>query len=102
MSRGLLVCKDNSIGQRIEKKEEVDMIGRGGKTLLKNGQGCTLQAKLWQLKTGQDGKGLGRGHLWCPIKPCKIMGYTRLDFLAHQIRIPRLSPVPTNLFLHTG
>ena len=27
---------------------------------------CTLPAQLGQLKTGQDGKGLLRIHLWCP------------------------------------
>ena len=31
---------------------------RGGKTILKNGQGWTLPAQPEQLKTGQDGKRL--------------------------------------------
>ena len=32
----------------------------------KSGQEWTLPAQLGQLKTGQDGKGLLRIHLWCP------------------------------------
>ena len=31
-----------------------------------SGQEWTLPAQLGQLKTGQDGKGLLRIHLWCP------------------------------------
>ena len=38
----------------------------GGKTISKSGQDWTLPALLGQLKTGQDGKGLLRIHLWCP------------------------------------
>ena len=34
-------------------------------TISKSGQEWTLPAKLGQLKTGQDGKGLLRIHLWC-------------------------------------
>ena len=37
-----------------------------GKTILKSGQGWTMPTQLGQLKTGQDGKGLLRSHLWCP------------------------------------
>ena len=33
---------------------------------IKSGQEWTLPAQLGQLKTGQDGKGLLRIHLWCP------------------------------------
>ena len=32
----------------------------------KSGQEWTLPSRLGQLKTGQDGKGLLRIHLWCP------------------------------------
>ena len=32
----------------------------------RTGQKWTLPAQLGQLKTGQDGKGLLRIHLWCP------------------------------------
>ena len=44
---------------------------RGGqkkrwKTISKSGQEWTLPAQLGQLKSGQDGKGLLRIHLWCP------------------------------------
>ena len=39
---------------------------RGGKTISKSGQEWTLPAQLGQLKTGRDGKGLLRIHLWCP------------------------------------
>ena len=38
----------------------------GGKTISKSEQEWTLPAQLGQLKTGQDGKGLLRIHLWCP------------------------------------
>ena len=47
------------------KEKEADR-RRGGKTILKSGQEWTLPAQLGQLKTGQDGKGLLRIHLWCP------------------------------------
>ena len=36
------------------------------KTISKSGQEWNLPAQLGQLKTGQDGKGLLRIHLWCP------------------------------------
>ena len=39
---------------------------RGGKTKSKSGQEWTLPAQLGQLKTGQNGKGLLRIHLWYP------------------------------------
>ena len=48
-----------------EKEKEADR-RRGGKTISKSGQEWTLSAQLGQLKTGQDGKGLLRIHLWCP------------------------------------
>ena len=35
-------------------------------TISKSGQERTLPAQLGRLKTGQDGKGLLRTHLWCP------------------------------------
>ena len=38
---------------------------RGGKTILKSGQGWTLPAQLGQLKTGQDGEGLLQSRLLC-------------------------------------
>ena len=43
-----------------------EAIERGRKTISKSGQEWTLPAQLGQLKTGQDGKGLLRIHLWCP------------------------------------
>ena len=49
----------------MEKEKEADR-RRGGKTISKSGQEWTLPAQLGQLKTGQDGKGLLRVHLWCP------------------------------------
>ena len=36
----------------------------------RDGQGSPAQ--LGQLKTGQDGKGLLRGHLWCHIDLAKL------------------------------
>ena len=55
--------KDNPTGhsERKKKKRQTEE-----KTVSKSGQEWTLQAQLGQLKTGQDGKGLLRIHLWCP------------------------------------
>ena len=50
----------------VKEKEKVADRRRGGKTMSKSGQEWTLPAQLGQLKTGQDGKGLLRIHLWCP------------------------------------
>ena len=47
------------------KKEKEAHRRKGGRTISKSGQEWTLPAQLWQLKTGQDGKGLLRIHLWC-------------------------------------
>ena len=55
----------SNIAQWKEKEKEADR-RRGGKTISKNGQEWTLPAQLGQLKTGQDGTGLLRIHLWCP------------------------------------
>ena len=57
--------KENPTGHSEKKGEEADR-RTGGKTISKNGQEWTLPAQLGQLKTGQDGKGLLRIHLWCP------------------------------------
>ena len=57
--------KDNPTGHSERKKKEADR-RRGGKTISKSGQEWTLTAQLGQLKTGQNGKGLLRSHLWCP------------------------------------
>ena len=54
--------KDHSRGHIEWKNEKETDRRRGGK---KSGQGWTLPAQLGQLKTGQDGKGLLRSHLWC-------------------------------------
>ena len=51
------LSKDDSAGHSARKKENVH-IRRGGKTILRSGQGWTLLAQLGQLKTGQGGKGL--------------------------------------------
>ena len=40
----------------MEKEENVDRT-RGGKIMLRSGQGCTLLAQLGQLKTGLGEKG---------------------------------------------
>ena len=49
----------------VEGKEEVDR-RRGGKTILKSGQECTISIQLGLLKTGQRRKGMLQIHLWCP------------------------------------
>ena len=48
-----------------KRKKKTDR-RRGGKAISKSGQEWTLPAQLGQLKTGQDGKGSLRNHLWCP------------------------------------
>ena len=62
MSSGL--AKTILQGTVKEKEKEADR-RRGGKTISKSGQEWTLPAQLGQLKTGQEGKGLLRIHLWC-------------------------------------
>ncbi|MEW8547783.1 MAG: hypothetical protein AB2693_30110 [Candidatus Thiodiazotropha sp.] len=56
-----MVSKDNSEGhierKKKENEEEVDR-RRGGKTILKSGQGWTLLAQQEQLRTRPSGKGL--------------------------------------------
>ena len=65
---------DNPTGhsERNKKEKEADR-RRGGKTISKSGQEWTSPAQLGQLKTGQDGKGLLRIHLWCPRRPSKVI-----------------------------
>ena len=58
--------KDNPTGHSERKKKKRQTEEEGGKTTAKSGQEWTLPAQLGQLKTGQDGKGLLRIHLWCP------------------------------------
>ena len=57
--------KDNPTGHS-ERKKKKRQTENSGKTISKSGQEWTLPAQLGQLKTGQDGKGLLRIHLWCP------------------------------------
>ena len=57
--------KDNPAGHSERKKKKEADRRRGGKTISKSGQEWILPAQLGQLKTGQDGKGLLRIHLWC-------------------------------------
>ena len=40
---------------------------RGGKTILRDGQGWILRTQLGQLKTGLGGKGLLLNHMWSSI-----------------------------------
>ena len=49
----------------VKGKKEADR-RRDRKTIPKSGQEWALSAQLGQLKTGQNGKGLLRIHLWCP------------------------------------
>ena len=58
MPQGLLVEQRQFYRvQSMEKQEEVDR-RRGGKAILKIGQGWTLPAQQGQLKTGQEWKGI--------------------------------------------
>ena len=65
VSRSSGLAKTILQGTGKEKEKEADR-RRGGKTISNSGQEWTLPAQLGQLKTGQDGKGLLRIHLWCP------------------------------------
>ena len=64
----LSVCPSirSSIRLSEMKKKKRQTEEEVGKTISKSGQEWTLPAQLGQLKTGQDGKGLLRIHLWCP------------------------------------
>ena len=55
---GSKLSKDNSAGQNTRKKKKRLYRRRDGKIILRSGQGWTLLAQLWQLKTGLGGKGL--------------------------------------------
>ena len=55
------------------KEKEADR-RRGGKLILKGGQGWTSLAQQGQLKTGHGRKELLRSHLMCPQRPSKVMG----------------------------
>ena len=55
-------------------------------TISKSGQEWALPAQLGQLKTGQDGKGLLRIHLWCPDDLPRLWDrLERIDFPRFQI-----------------
>ena len=58
--------KDNPTGHSERTKKMRQAERRGGKTISKSGLVWTLPAQLGRLKTGQDGKGLLRIHLWRP------------------------------------
>ena len=51
------LSKDNGTGPCERKKEEREHRRRGGKAILRSGQGWSLLAELGQLKTGLGGKG---------------------------------------------
>ena len=56
---------DNPTGhseRKKKKRQTEEEVGRQYQRMDRNG----LPAQLGQLKTGQDGKGLLRIHLWCP------------------------------------
>ena len=65
VSRSSGLAKTIIHGTAKGKRKKADR-RRGRKTISKSGQEWTLPAQLGQLKTGQDGKGLLRIHLWCP------------------------------------
>ena len=58
--------KDNPTGHSERKKKKRQTEEEVGRHISKSKQEWTLPAQLGQLKTGQDGKGLLRIHLWCP------------------------------------
>ena len=59
-----------------KKEEKVDR-RRGGKIILRSGQGWTLLAQLGQLTTGLGGKGLQGSHMWCSNDLTRL--WDRLD-----------------------
>ena len=67
MFQGLRSSKDNPTGhskRKKKKRQTEEEVGRQYQRVDRNG--LTLPAQRGQLKTGQDGKGLLRIHLWCP------------------------------------
>ena len=58
--------ENNPTGHSERKKKKRQTEEEGGRHISKSGQEWYLPAKLGQLKTGQDAKGLLRIHLWCP------------------------------------
>ena len=71
--------KDNPTGHSDRKKKKEADRRRSGKTISKSRQKWTLPAQLGQLKTGQDGKGLLRIHLWCPDDLPGLWDRIRID-----------------------
>ena len=57
---------DNPTGHSKRKKKRRQTEEEVERKYIKSGPEWTLPAQLGQLKTGQDGKGLLRIHLWCP------------------------------------
>ena len=75
------LSKDNSAGysarkDKIDGEDKVDR-RRGGKIILRSGQGRTFLAQLGHLKTRLGGKGLLESHLWCPNDLTRL--WDRLD-----------------------
>ena len=64
------LSKDDSTGHSARKKE---VKKRGGKTILRSGQGWTLLAPLGQLKTGLGEKILLNCHLWFTNDLAKLL-----------------------------
>ena len=58
--------KDNPTGHSERKKKKRQTEEEVGRQYQRVDSNWTLPAQLGQLKTGQDGKGLLRIHLWCP------------------------------------
>ena len=61
----LYACESWTLTAELEKRTHAFEMGNR-KIISKSGQEWTLPDQLGQLKTGQDGKGLLRIHLWCP------------------------------------
>ena len=73
------LSKDNPTGHsgRKKKKEAEEEVGRQYQKVDRNGL-----CQLGPLKTGQDGKGLLRIHLWCPDDLPRL--WDRIEYTGNQ------------------
>ena len=71
--------KDSTTGHSERRKKKRQTEEEVGRQLSKSGQEWTLPAQLGQLKTGQDGKGLLRIHLWFPDDRPRLWDRLELD-----------------------
>ena len=74
---------------------------KGGKTISKSGQECTLPAQLRQVKTGQDGKGLLQIHLWYPGDLPRLWDRIELNKFKLELNLAIFLPCVSFSFTYT-